>query len=298
VIVLFVFNVNMVSVLQKTRNLYNIATIDLIGLENTEYYNSFYGYVMTPYLAFTVLVLISYGNQVYGEAKESSKYPWFSWNSIRFGRKPAYIRLLVYLCAITVATSLSIMVFVYTIDNIAVAVLCSLAVVTTITYWSSSIQINHNMALWYTLWSAEDRALLVYLRVCQEMLELSAINYMIPYDFGGALVFEFHTLVNAIVAVMMLYTVGRDAAYIWDLTTTIWLPLLMAGLCAFVISYTSLFGIGAVFITSGALQNLPDTALVCSVGGAIEIFALSFVWTLQDVGRIRSTPHAPTPHMD
>lgn len=97
-----------------------------------------------------------------------------------------------------------------------------------------------------------------------------------PYDVGGSFGFTFHDGIVIGLAHVMLIISGRDFALI--LRSGYRSPLLVAWslmLSGFVISFCTLFGIGTMIGSSGALKNRPPTALLYSFTYSVWVFGLT-----------------------
>lgn len=283
-LLLFIVSINTWAAFQRSRTLYSIAAIDLIGTRGTEYYGYFYGYGMTLYLSATVIVLMMYGNLVYRSLTPSKYNVWFSWNNAWIGRQAAYVRLILFVVVVASVSALTEAFWIYVFAKPLGAAFTIGTSVLVLMYVSSSTRINHKLFEYYKRWTTEDDALLIYLASSYDILLLTAINNVVPFDFGGALTFEFNTECTAMITLMMLYAMGRNMAYMWSITSNVTLLLLHGILLCFVISYSILFGVGALYTTSGALRNLPHVAFVCAATRSIQTTGFTFVYTLYHVG--------------
>jgi hypothetical protein len=103
-----------------------------------------------------------------------------------------------------------------------------------------------------------------------------------PYDINGIYDEGLHNIMGMCIAIVMLLISGRDSAILlMDENLGI---IIVGTICiatTFVISHATIFGIGSIFGSSGALKGNPDLALLVSVTISIYTCTVSFVANLQ-----------------
>ena len=290
-LLLLILSINTWSALEKTKNLDSFTIINLIGEHYANIYSYYYGYGVTLYLVFISWVLMMYGNLMYTAPENLSDSPIFSFGLSRVGRLEAHLRVILFLFILGFVMIISEGLWVATVGN-AIGGIVTLGITAgTVLYMSSSVFINNKLATIFMYWYKEDVTLLVLMRSAFEILIITSINNLVPFTFGGALTFDFHTLATAVICSMLMYAVGRDTAYIWLLTNNKYILLLQLLHVSIAILSCILFGIGGVFVTSGALRNLPLLALAQSRASTFVIFSLSFAWTIKNVADDKDSKH-------
>lgn len=290
---LFVMSVNMWAVYKKSHILYDMAAIELIGFDLTILYTIGYGYGVTSVLCTSVLLLLAYGNLMYTASLEKAPLPFLSWNIKWIARLEAYQRVLLFVVVCGTVISMTWIMWYRTFFDFYGATFAALGTALVCFYFSSSSNIQRTLAIRFSKWNLEnDATLLVCLRCAIEVLQLSAFNNAVPFNFEDALAIQFHSCMVMTICIMMTYTAARDTVYVYALSQT-WRPVLgISLLSAFVISYAFLFGISSVYVYSGGLVNLRRAAFWVSLEATIAVYALSFAWTVNDVRAILAKTRA------
>ena len=100
----------------------------------------------------------------------------------------------------------------------------------------------------------------------------------LPFDVSGQLNTTFHSGVTFGLGFVLLLITGRDFGIIIRKckNITYFTTIYVIVLSFFVVWYIGIFNFSGMFSHSGALQNKPFEATLCSVTFAFEVFVLSY----------------------
>lgn len=122
-------------------------------------------------------------------------------------------------------------------------------------------------------------AMKVHLCWTVKFLIVTTMCNNLPFDVSGQLNTTFHSGVTFGLGFVLLVITGRDLGIIKRtcrkisrIITFIYIPCLSF----FVVWYIGIFNFSGMFSHSGALQNKPVEATLCSVTFAFEVFVISY----------------------
>jgi hypothetical protein len=157
-----------------------------------------------------------------------------------------------------------------------------MSVLMILVYWSSAPNLDKLMEPIYEKIKPHDTTMIYCVRWLTEILILTTTTINMPYDINGIYDEGLHNIMGMCIAIVMLLISGRDSAILlMDENLGI---IIVGTICiatTFVISHATIFGIGSIFGSSGALKGNPDLALLVSVTISIYTCTVSFVANLQ-----------------
>ena len=164
---LMVLSRNMWAQAQSSHGLYNIETIDVMGLDRLNIYITLYADVFTVMVVGVNLLIIAYGNFRYAlrkdDGEDTPKPGWFSWNSTTFLQRRPFGRFVVFLLVTTAMVGLTTLLWVYTVGSKQSAILVAINVGIVMLYWSSSARFHTKLTPFFHRLYKLDKALLIYL---------------------------------------------------------------------------------------------------------------------------------------
>lgn len=273
-LLLLLLSRNMWSALQHTHGMYNIETIDMIGVDYLNVYIVVYSYCFVPTLVGTSLIILAYGNSVYA-TKHDPYGGWFTWNTRFFASVDLVIRVYVFIGVVTIAVLITTLYWSY-MKRMPFAVVSSVYTTIVLTYWSSSSKFHALMNPLYTRWKKHDAAFLAYLAWSYKVLVLMTIPSNTPYDIGGAFALQFHTFVSLGAGVLILIITGVYMSIIKSVGSIEEIVTFLVAV-AFAFSYATLFGIGSMYGTCGGIRGLSNLSILCSVTLSYGLFTASCI---------------------
>lgn len=271
VLLLLLLSRNMWAAMQHNHGMYNIETIDTIGMDALNVYIVIHSYCFVPCVVGTCLLIIAYGNSVHGSQIDTHG-GWFTWNIGFMQSVNIVVRIYLYVGVVIIALLTLVLYWTY-MKQIPYAIVSSVYTLCTITYWSSSGKFHALMKPVYIRLQRHDKAFLIYLTWSYEILVLMTIPSNTPYDIGGAFALQFHTFIALGTGVLILISTGKTVGILRCIGTVE--EIIVVGItAAFAFSYATLFGIGSMYGTTGGIRGLSSIILVCSVSLASGFFAI------------------------
>lgn len=263
------------AAVRQQHNMYNMATIDMIGLEGTNTYIRVYSYGVIPSLSGTALAALMYGNHVHGDdAVLGGK--WFTWQLPFLDHARFRSRLFVFLFVLAIFTAIVVTFWLFLFSSWPSALISAIGVIVTAVYVSSSSEINQLLASPFDAFRDADGKVLLYLRWSVEVLVLVTMAVNTPYNIGGSLASTFHDGMQIGIAFVLCIISGRDTSYLLLPPVPVSIVVATVAVNAFVISFCTLFGMSVVFGLSGALENRPTVALHCSAVFSYFWFVIAY----------------------
>ena len=282
-IMLLIMSRNMWSAAQDSHGLYNIETIDMIGLAHLRVYVQAYAFGFTPLVVGTTLILFAYGNSVHRPAEstettESSMtdtiadpVKFFTWGSEALNTWRLSFRVLLFFGAQAAAIIIVIVFWIYAMQNGTSAALSAVYTSLVLLYWSSASRIQWKLRHRYAALSEHDAVLLLYISWSVRVLILLSITANTPYDIGGVFAVQFHTFVSIGAGILVAIITGRTAGMM-DRVGGIESLVMFSAAGIFALSFSVLFGLGSMYGSTGALRDHPNDSALCAIVGT-SLFA-------------------------
>jgi hypothetical protein len=264
-------------------NVYNITSVNIAGKNAIDNFVDVYTYGIIPFFSCIVLFCMAYGQNIHGEKQHDHEiYPWFSWGSLRISKMESIHRSVVFFAVCFTSILITWTFWVYGFRDIYSGLISSMSVLMILVYWSSAPNLDKLMEPIYEKIKPHDTTMIYCVRWLTEILILTTTTINMPYDINGIYDEGLHNIMGMCIAIVMLLISGRDSAILlMDENLGI---IIVGTICiatTFVISHATIFGIGSIFGSSGALKGNPDLALLVSVTISIYTCTVSFVANLQ-----------------
>ena len=265
-ILLMVMSRNMWAAIRHGHGMYNIETIDMIGLAHLQVYIKAYAYGFTPLVVGSSLMVLAYGNNVHRPVSTNTEIDparLFTWGTTMLGSWDLLHRVWLFVAAQAAAVTVVVLFWVYAMENTTSGVLGALYTSLVLLYWSSSARLQWMLRHRYAALRVHDGVLLLYLSWSVRVLVLMSISANTPYDIGGVFAVQFHTFISIGSGLLVAITTGRTAGMM-DRLAGIEALLLFSIVAVFALSFSVLFGLGSLYGSTGALRNQPTDVALCA----------------------------------
>lgn len=166
--VLMCMSLTMWAALQHKHNMYNLDTIELIGLDRLNQYIFAYSFVGIPVVVLTVLVCFMYGRSTHAEETAKPDHrttvPWFTWDLEILQHTGFRSRASLFLAIALIFTAFSVSFWILLFSSWPSALVSGLGVLLFFGYLSSSDAINAAVDPIFERMRTGETAYLVYLR--------------------------------------------------------------------------------------------------------------------------------------
>ena len=269
------------SSLQHQHNMYNFATMNLIGKAKTQLIIRILSYGCIPTLTCCVLGCLAYGNVKYGKSVDKDDAAWFTWSTKWLSDKSFGVRMMLTVVPIGLFTTFVVLFWHILFDSTPTAIISGAGVFIVLLWYANSNATKYNAQKSIDV-STNDVGFLLLLRWAMEILLFLTMSTNVPYSVSDNLATEFHDGIVISLSVVMLIVTGRDCSHIAVHTSNttpferFWWLLVIVWMIGIVILYSTLFGTGSLFGSSSALRNRPDSALLVSGAFSSWLCATSF----------------------